>query len=73
VAAALAPAIAVSVTPIEDNDRAFRVVVNDEQLSLAIGREGQNARLAAKLTNCKIDIKSKKSMAEMSETEVDNA
>ena len=73
VAAALAPAIAVSVTPMEDNDRAFRVVVNDEQLSLAIGREGQNARLAAKLTNCKIDIKSKKSMAEMSETEVDNA
>ncbi|MBS4024839.1 MAG: transcription termination/antitermination protein NusA, partial [Clostridia bacterium] len=35
-----------------------RVVVPDYQLSLAIGKEGQNARLAAKLTNMKIDIKS---------------
>mgnify|MGYP002508603782 FL=1 len=35
----------------------FRVVVPDDQLSLAIGKEGQNARLAAKLTGYKIDIK----------------
>jgi transcription antitermination factor NusA-like protein len=34
------------------------VIVEDRQLSLAIGREGQNVRLAAKLTDCKIDIKS---------------
>ena len=33
-----------------------RVIVPDDQLSLAIGKEGQNARLAAKLTGCKIDI-----------------
>ena len=38
-------------------DRACRVVVPDDQLSLAIGKEGQNARLAAKLTGWKIDIK----------------
>ena len=36
--------------------KACRVIVPDDQLSLAIGKEGQNARLAAKLTGCKIDI-----------------
>jgi N utilization substance protein A len=39
-------------------DKSSRVIVPDYQLSLAIGREGQNARLAAKLTGWKIDIKS---------------
>jgi N utilization substance protein A len=39
-------------------DKSATVVVPDYQLSLAIGKEGQNARLAAKLTNWKIDIKS---------------
>ena len=43
---------------INENERAAKVVVPDYQLSLAIGREGQNARLAAKLTGWKIDIKS---------------
>jgi N utilization substance protein A len=38
-------------------ERVCRVVVDEDQLSLAIGKEGQNARLAAKLTGCKIDIK----------------
>jgi N utilization substance protein A len=38
-------------------DKAAYVVVRADQLSLAIGREGQNARLAARLTGCKIDIK----------------
>ena len=38
--------------------KSCRVIVPESQLSLAIGREGQNARLAAKLTGCKIDIKS---------------
>lgn len=41
-----------------ENERSARVVVAPEQLSLAIGRQGQNARLAARLTGCKIDIKS---------------
>ena len=43
-----------------DEGRSCRVVVPDSQLSLAIGKEGQNARLAAKLTGWKIDIKSDK-------------
>ena len=56
VAAALAPAQVVSVTQLEDG-KSCRVIVPDSQLSLAIGKEGQNARLAAKLTGYKIDIK----------------
>ena len=53
---ALSPATVKSVEQIAD--RSCRVVVADDQLSLAIGMKGQNARLAAKLTGCKIDIKS---------------
>ena len=56
VAAALAPAEVRSVT--FTAERACRVVVDADQLSLAIGKEGQNARLAARLTGMKIDIKS---------------
>ena len=56
VAAALAPADVVSVT-IFDEGKSCRVIVPDDQLSLAIGKEGQNARLAARLTGWKIDIK----------------
>jgi len=56
VKAALAPSDVTSVTLLEDG-KSCRVVVPDDQLSLAIGKEGQNARLAAKLTNFKIDIK----------------
>ena len=56
VAAALAPAEVRSVT--FTGERACRVVVDADQLSLAIGKEGQNARLAARLTGMKIDIKS---------------
>ena len=41
-----------------ENDRSASVVVSADQLSLAIGKMGQNARLAARLTGCKIDIKS---------------
>ena len=55
IAAALAPATVESVTMI--NDKTAHVVVRPDQLSLAIGREGQNARRAARLTGCKIDIK----------------
>ncbi len=56
VAAALAPAEVVSVTQLP-GQKACRVIVPDDQLSLAIGKEGQNARLAARLTGYKIDIK----------------
>ena len=56
VAAALSPADVISVTMDEDG-KSCRVIVPDNQLSLAIGKEGQNARLAAKLTGIKIDIK----------------
>lgn len=56
IAAALAPAAVQSVTM--TGERACRVLVAPDQLSLAIGKEGQNARLAARLTGCKIDIKS---------------
>ncbi|WP_066507428.1 transcription termination factor NusA [Abyssisolibacter fermentans] len=54
----LSPAKVVSVSIIDENERSALVVVPDYQLSLAIGKEGQNARLAAKLTGWKIDIKS---------------
>ncbi|MCX7614121.1 MAG: transcription termination factor NusA [Clostridiales bacterium] len=56
IAAALSPADVVSVDILTEG-KSCRVVVPDDQLSLAIGKEGQNARLAAKLTNYKIDIK----------------
>ena len=58
VANALSPAKVVSVTVIDAATRAARVVVPDFQLSLAIGKEGQNARLAARLTGWRIDIRS---------------
>ena len=56
IAAALAPADVVDVW-IADEGKGCRVIVPDDQLSLAIGKEGQNARLAARLTGYKIDIK----------------
>ncbi|GAB3764140.1 transcription termination factor NusA [Microlunatus parietis] len=55
---ALSPAKVTSVTVVDETQRAARVVVPDYQLSLAIGREGQNARLAARLTGWRIDIRS---------------
>jgi len=58
VAAALSPARVTSVEVVDPGMRAARVVVPDYQLSLAIGKEGQNARLAAKLTGWRIDIHS---------------
>ena len=56
IAAALAPADVIDVRMAEEG-KACRVIVPDDQLSLAIGKEGQNARLAARLTGYKIDIK----------------
>ena len=58
VAQALSPAKVSSVTVTDATARAARVIVPDYQLSLAIGREGQNARLAARLTGWRIDIRS---------------
>jgi len=55
---ALSPAKVQSVTVVDESLRAARVIVPDYQLSLAIGREGQNARLAARLTGWRIDIRS---------------
>ena len=56
VAHALAPAKVTSVTIVDEATRSARVVVPDYQLSLAIGKDGQNARLAARLTGWRIDI-----------------
>ncbi|MDP4676177.1 MAG: transcription termination factor NusA [Candidatus Nanopelagicales bacterium] len=58
IAQALSPARVSSVTVVDEDSRSARVVVPDYQLSLAIGREGQNARLAARLTGWRIDIHS---------------
>jgi N utilization substance protein A len=55
---AISPAKVQRVTIVDDADRVMEVVVEDKQLSLAIGKKGQNVRLAAKLTGWKIDIKS---------------
>ena len=63
IAKALSPAKVLMVYTNED-EKAAKVVVPDSQLSLAIGKEGQNARLAAKLTGWKIDIKSQSQAAE---------
>lgn len=56
VSAALSPSDVISVE-VNEEENSCRVVVPDDQLSLAIGKEGQNARLAAKLTGWKIDIR----------------
>jgi N utilization substance protein A len=58
VTSALSPAKVQRVTIVADDDRVMEVIVDDSQLSLAIGKKGQNVRLAAKLTGWKIDIKS---------------
>lgn len=64
IAKALAPAKVLRVTAIDE--KSARVIVPDDKLSLAIGRDGQNARLAAKLTGWKIDVKSEsKALEEM--------
>ncbi|WP_298760917.1 transcription termination factor NusA [uncultured Megasphaera sp.] len=70
IANALSPATVVSVT-VDEAEKTSNVVVPDYQLSLAIGKAGQNARLAAKLTNWKIDIKSESQVAELAEQKQD--
>ena len=68
VASALSPADVISVTMLPGG-KSCRVIVPDDQLSLAIGKEGQNARLAARLTGCKIDIKPASQAEELPEAE----
>ena len=64
ISSALLPAQVMAVD-IKDEEHFAQVIVPDDQLSLAIGKAGQNARLAAKLTNWKIDIKSESQFREM--------
>ena len=64
IAAALLPAQILAVD-IKEKEKFAQVIVPDDQLSLAIGKSGQNARLAARLTNWKIDIKSESQFREM--------
>jgi len=72
IANALNPARVISVF-VSETEKAARVIVPDNQLSLAIGKEGQNARLAAKLTGWKIDIKSQSQMEALAEEEAEEA
>ena len=65
---ALSPAKVVSVQVVDERAKTARVVVPDFQLSLAIGKEGQNARLAARLTGWRIDIRSDAAVADPEET-----
>lgn len=64
ISAALLPAQVMAVD-VKEEEKFAQVIVPDDQLSLAIGKSGQNARLAAKLTNWKIDIKSESQFREM--------
>jgi len=66
IAAALLPATVLAVD-IKEEEKQAQVIVEDSQLSLAIGKAGQNARLAARLTSWKIDIKSESQFREMME------
>ena len=72
IAKALSPAKVLKVSAIE-GEKVARVVVPDDKLSLAIGRDGQNARLAARLTGWKVDVKSEsKAAAEEAESRGEN-
>lgn len=71
ISSSLSPAKVVRVD-VNDDERSARVIVPDFQLSLAIGKEGQNARLAAKLTGWKIDIKSESQLRAVIEQQMFN-
>jgi N utilization substance protein A len=70
---ALSPAKVISVTVVDERAKAALVVVPDFQLSLAIGKEGQNARLAARLTGWRIDIRSDAAVAAAAAGDEDHA
>lgn len=71
IARALSPAKVISVE-IDEITKSARVIVPDDKLSLAIGKGGQNVRLAAKLTNWKIDVKSESKAAEENNTQANH-
>lgn len=71
IAAALAPADVADVVILSEEDRVCKASVPDSQLSLAIGNKGQNARLAAKLTGWKIDIKAESTFYDEPETDTE--
>lgn len=58
---------------VNDDERTAKVVVMDDMLSLAIGKDGQNARLAAKLTGWKIDVKPYSSLMQTPEEEAEDS
>ena len=66
IASALSPATVLSVQILDPEERTCRVIVPDNQLSLAIGNKGQNAKLAARLTGYSIDIKPQSSLLQSS-------
>ena len=70
---ALSPAKVQRVSIVDDRERVMEVVVEDKQLSLAIGKKGQNVRLAAKLTGWRIDIKSEEEKRREVEAQFDEA
>ncbi|WP_461239591.1 transcription termination factor NusA [Paucilactobacillus sp. N302-9] len=72
IANALNPAEVLDVIFDEENERACTVIVPDYQLSLAIGKKGQNARLAARLTNYKIDIKPESEVSDQDQASQDD-
>jgi NusA-like KH domain protein len=67
---AISPAKVQRVSIVDDRERVMEVIVQEEQLSLAIGKKGQNVRLAAKLTGWKIDIKSEEEKRREVETQL---
>ncbi len=71
ISAALLPAKVLAVD-IKEDEKFAQVIVPDDQLSLAIGKSGQNARLAAKLTNWKIDIKSESQFRKILQEKMEN-
>ena len=69
---ALSPAKVQRVSIVDDRERVMEVIVEDKQLSLAIGKKGQNVRLAAKLTGWRIDIKSEEEKRREVEAQFEN-
>src|SRR5262245_37431304 len=69
---ALSPAKVQRVSIVDDRERVVEVIVEDKQLSLAIGKKGQNVRLAAKLTGWRIDIKSEEEKRREVEAQFEN-
>jgi N utilization substance protein A len=72
IAGALSPAKVISVTIVSQDEKKAEVLVSDDMLSLAIGKNGHNVRLAAKLTDWHIDVKSEKQKKEENEAKIEH-